>query len=59
MNSFFESEIIIGGNPAKIIGHWDAFLEKNKQYALSRTNAKSVLLNHPEKNIVRKEAKRK
>ena len=33
--SFNQSRIIIGGNPAKIIGTWDAFAEKNKSKAIS------------------------
>lgn len=31
--SFFESNIIIGGNPAKIISTWERSLNKNFKYA--------------------------
>lgn len=31
--SFSENEIIIGGNPAKIIGRWSQFGEKNREKA--------------------------
>ncbi len=33
--SFSQSRIIIGGNPARIIGTWDAFIEKNKEKAFN------------------------
>lgn len=46
-NSFYESNIIIGGNPAKKIGNWDDFYKKNKDYALSRYVAKEKLRQNP------------
>jgi acetyltransferase-like isoleucine patch superfamily enzyme len=33
--SFAESGCILGGNPARVIGHVDVFLEKNNDYFLS------------------------
>ena len=35
--SFSESGIIIGGNPARQIGTWDKFTEKNKEKAVNRS----------------------
>lgn len=51
--SFNESNIIIGGNPAKIIGTWDAFYDKAKDKSLSRYHLKENIEKHPEK-LVRK-----
>ncbi len=34
--SFFESNIIIGGNPARIIGSWDKYKEKYEDKAIRR-----------------------
>lgn len=31
--SFNQSRIIIGGNPARVIGTWDSFIEKNREKA--------------------------
>ena len=53
-NSFNEERIIIGGNPAKKIGTWDSFLEKNKSFGISRKNCKETLKNNPEKLVKRK-----
>lgn len=53
-NSFDESNIIIGGNPAKKIGNWDNFYEKNKDYALSRYVAKDKIYKNPSLLIKRK-----
>lgn len=33
--SFSQSRIIIGGNPARIIGTWDSFIEKNRNRAFN------------------------
>lgn len=46
--SFSESNIIIGGNPARKIGTWDALREKSKPYANNYTNVKDLVENHPE-----------
>ena len=53
-SSFAEERIIIGGNPAKKIGDWDTFCEKNKGFAISRTNCKETLEQNPEKLVQRK-----
>lgn len=50
-NSFDEERIIIAGNPARIVGRWDAFAEKGENYGLGRKNAKKVLLNNPERLV--------
>ena len=55
-NSFSEERIIIGGNPAKKIGTWDSFLEKNKSFGVSRKNCKEFLEHNPEKLVKRKKA---
>lgn len=39
-NSFSQSKIIIGGNPAHIIGTWDALESKNGSIALNRNQVK-------------------
>ena len=54
--SFLESNIIIGGNPAKKITTWEASLEKNMKYAqnikgLSAKGKKELLTNA--ENILR------
>ena len=38
-SSFSESNIIIGGNPAKMIGNWEKFSEKGKDFSMKRTEA--------------------
>jgi acetyltransferase-like isoleucine patch superfamily enzyme len=53
-NSFARERIIIGGNPAKIIGNWDDFLAKNKDNAASRVNIEKTLEKNPQKLIKRK-----
>lgn len=53
-HSFHQERIIIGGNPAKIIGTWDSFYEKIKDKSLSRYGLRKSLEEHPEKFIVRK-----
>lgn len=52
-HSFKDERIIIGGNPAKIIGTWDSFYEKVKDKSLSRYHLKKSLEEHPEKFITR------
>lgn len=54
--SFNEERIIIGGNPAKKIGDWDSYREKNKEYILpvrwmSTEKRKLILKDNPEKII--------
>ncbi len=46
-NSFNESAIIIGGNPAKKIGGWDRFAKKNISKAISVKN-----MNYKEKKDI-------
>lgn len=41
-NSFIESNIVIGGNPAKKIGTWDALREKSTPYVISRSKARQM-----------------
>lgn len=43
-NSFSETNIVIGGNPEKKIGTWDALREKSLPYAISRSKAKELNL---------------
>lgn len=46
--SFNESRVIIGGNPARVIGHWDDFIERNKDKAFNLneiTDLRSALEN--------------
>ena len=53
-HSFKAERVIIGGNPAKIIGTWDDFLEKNKGKAASSINLKQTIEKHPEILVTRK-----
>ena len=46
--SFLESNIIIGGNPAKKIGTWDNYGQKYKEKALDVKNCKEIIKEHPE-----------
>lgn len=54
VNPFSEERIIIGGSPARIIGHWEDFLERNKDKAISRFDIKNVYKTNPEKLVRRK-----
>ena len=56
--SVMESNVIVAGCPAKIIGKWDAFKEKTENKVMklgdkSYEEKKSFILSHPEKMIVR------
>lgn len=51
--SVHESNVIIGGNPARVIGTWDAFREKAKDKSLSRYHLKEVVTNNPDKLVVK------
>lgn len=53
-HSFNKERIIIGGNPAKIIGTWDDFIAKNKDKAASRIDIEKTLAENPEKLIKRR-----
>ncbi|MBQ7111383.1 MAG: acyltransferase [Thermoguttaceae bacterium] len=53
-NSFATERIIIGGNPARVIGSWDKFFEKTSHLARGRRNIKKVLEEHPELLVERK-----
>ena len=33
--SIKEERVVVAGNPARIISHWDSFAEKSKKYAIS------------------------
>lgn len=52
-HSFDKKNIIIGGNPAKIIGTWEEFYEKNKNNSISKYDLKKVIKNNPEKLVSR------
>lgn len=52
-HSFSEERIIIGGNPAKIIGTWDSFFEKVKDKSLSCKSLSESLEKYPEKFVTR------
>jgi acetyltransferase-like isoleucine patch superfamily enzyme len=51
--SFTESNVIIGGNPARVIGTWDTLYQKVKEKSLSRHNLEKTIKEHPEKLILR------
>ena len=46
--SFEESNIIIGGNPAKKISTWDKFREKSVDYAQNCADVSGLIESHPE-----------
>ena len=46
--SFTESNIIIGGNPAKKISDWKTFKDKNIGKALNTKNCKEIIKEHPD-----------
>lgn len=46
--SFTESNIIIGGNPARKIGTWDVFREKSRPYAQNVADVSDLIKEHPE-----------
>lgn len=57
--SFVRNNIIIGGNPAKIIGEWDEFNREYENYATYSRGIKERINKHPEllvrrKNIMKK-----
>ena len=56
--SITESGVIVAGCPAKVIGKWDKFQEKTKDYVMKLgdkrvEDKKNYILSHPEKLIVR------
>ena len=53
-HSFDRERIIIGGNPARVIGTWDDFYEKSKDMARGRRDIRKVLEAHPELLVQRK-----
>ncbi len=46
--SFKESNVIIGGNPARIISTWDKFREKALPYAQNCSDVRNLIDEHPE-----------
>jgi acetyltransferase-like isoleucine patch superfamily enzyme len=52
-NSFLKGNVIIGGNPARVISNWDAFLEKGKPYAMSRKVVEEKSMSSPDLFIKR------
>lgn len=54
-NSFTTENIIIGGNPAKVIGSWDEFREKNSKHAICRKNLDTLLLQGDDCLVKRKQ----
>ncbi|WP_051600866.1 DapH/DapD/GlmU-related protein [Eubacterium sp. AB3007] len=53
-NSFSESNIIIGGNPAKKIGTWDKFRITGQKYGYGYPITREYADNHPENMVHRK-----
>ena len=52
VKSIKESGVIVGGNPARVIGTWDSMKPKIEQYAcLGGASVKDLIENHPEKLI--------
>jgi len=45
--SFLQSNIIIGGNPARVIGDWDSFRKKSEPFALNKKNCQEDIKDNP------------
>ncbi len=54
VNSFGEGNVVIGGNPARIIGTWDDLEEKYKDKATYAAGIKDRVDNNPEILVKRK-----
>lgn len=46
--SFLEGNIVIGGNPAKVIGTWDKLRPKVEMYGNNAVDVKDFMERHPE-----------
>ena len=53
-NSFLESNIIIGGNPARKIGTWEDFSLKYENYGISGEDIREAAKNNDTRLIKRK-----
>lgn len=51
--SFLEGNIIIGGNPAKVIGTWDEFRKKYVGKAANRDELQNLMAAQPDKLVQR------
>ena len=51
--SFREGNVVIGGNPAKVIGTWDKLRPKVEMYGNNAIDIKEFVENHPEKLVKR------
>ena len=52
--SVTESNVIIAGNPAKVISTWDAFYEKNKEYNLKKHQLSNLSDAESERYLVKR-----
>lgn len=57
-DSFTDEKIIIGGNPARIIGTWDKLEKKSQGYMMTREDFRYVLDNGDETKFVKRKVKR-
>lgn len=48
-----EERVIVGGNPARIIGTWDKFYEKNKNKGISKYKIKEIY-DQQEERLIRR-----
>lgn len=46
--SFSESNIIIGGNPARKIGTWEAFKKNSINYAVNEADIRDLVVSNPD-----------
>ncbi|MDD7556871.1 acyltransferase [Ruminococcus sp.] len=51
--SISEERVIVGGNPARIIGTWDKFYERNKNKGISRYKIKEIY-DQQEERLIRR-----
>lgn len=49
--SFHQGNIVIGGNPAKVIGTWEQLRPKVKKYGVIGVNAKELMEQYPDKLV--------
>jgi serine acetyltransferase len=57
-DSFTDEKIIIGGNPARIIGTWDKLEAKSQGYMMTRADFREALAGGDETKFINRKVKR-
>lgn len=52
--SFTDEKIVIGGNPARIIGTWDNFYDKSREFMMTRADFKEAVEKSDETRFVKR-----